>query len=232
MKKILFAVAVVAALFSTQIFAKAKKPKKVMTRPELVDYKGAALGRDIPKWVEAVADGDKTAVKRELKLEGDQMIFVLSKDGTDLDFLKTWVDQIDARVEVASSLETTIANTVETELSAQQVDKETVERKAKMYSAQATNMTLNGLIKINDYWIKTRMLKPGLKKGKKPEDFNERTTYFVVFGIDKAVYDEQLKAAMDNVEDDSDQTEALRNLLTTKCTDALLPPAGSADFAH
>lgn len=226
MKKVLFIIAVLTAV-TAGAFARAKKPKQVAGRPELVDYKGQALGREVPAWVNAIADGDKIALKNELKLENDPMIFVLAKDGDDLDFLKTWVDQIDARVEVASSIETTIASAVETELIAQQKDKDTIERKAKMYSAQATNMTLNGLQKLNDYWIKTRTLKTGLKKAKKDEDYTYRTTYYVVFSIDKNVYQEQLKAALENVNDDDDQTETLRNLLTAKCSDALMPASGA-----
>lgn len=232
MKKLLFAIALIAMITGSSVFAKAKKPKQAAGRPELIDYKGQALGREIPKWVEAIADGDKASLKKAMKLDKDEMLFVLSRDGDNLDFLKVWVDQIDARVEVASSLETTIANAVETELSAQQVETEEVQRRAKLYSAQATNMTLNGLQKLNDYWIKTRTLKTGLKKGKKDEDYTYRTTYFVVFAMDKNVYDEQLQAAMNNVDDDNDQTETLRNLLTVKCSDALMPTSESAKFDY
>lgn len=227
MKKLLFAVAVIATLFAGTAVAKTKKTKQKY-RPELVDWKGQALGQEIPKWVEAVSDGDKAGVKKALKLDKDTMIFVLTREGDNLDFLKTWVDQIDARTEVASSIETTIANAVETELTAQQADTQTIERKAKLYSAQATNITLNGLQKLNDYWVTTRALKLGLKKGKKAEDYITKTTYLVVFGIDSAIYDQQLKAAIENVDDNSDQTEKLRELLTTKCSDALMP--GSTGF--
>lgn len=141
-----------------------KKPKAptYAGRPELIDYQGQALGREIPEWVQAVADGDKAATKKALKIDNKTMIFVISKDGQNLDFLKTWADQIDARTEVASSLKTTIAQTVQTELKAAQMDEETVTRKASMYSAQATNITLDGLQKLNSYW--TRTLKTGVKK--------------------------------------------------------------------
>lgn len=233
MKKLLFVVALIATLFATDVFAakKAKTKKAKNTgRPELIDWKGQAVGSEIPNWVVAVSDGDKNAVKKALKLDSDMMLFVLTKDGDNLDFLKTWVDQIDARVEVASSLETTIANAVQTELQASQTDAETVQRKANLYSAQATNMTLNGLQKLNDYWIKTRTLKTGVKKAKSDADYNTKTTYFVVFGMDQKIYNEQLKAALDNVDDNDDQTETLRNVLTAKCSEALMPNTGDGLF--
>ena len=215
--------AVCCVVLVAATFAFAKKPKNKTGRPEMIDYKGQALGREIPEWVNAVVDGDKSKVKKELKLDDKAMIFVLTRDGDNLDFLKTWVDQIDARGEVAASLETTIANTVEAELEASQIDnQETVERAAKMYSAQATNITLNGLQKVNDYWTKTRTLKVGLKKAKKDDDYIYKTTYYVVFSMDSEDFKNQLEAAFDDVEDNDEQTAFLRGILAAKCQQSLL----------
>lgn len=203
---------------------KSQKPKGAVYaagRPEIFDWQGQALGRELPEWVNCAVDGDKTGVKKALKLERDMQLFLISRAGDNLDFLKTWADQADARAEVSSSLKTTIAQTVQTVLRAQNVDSETVTRKADLYSAQASNITLNGLQKINSYWIKTRRLKTGVKKAKSDSDYEYKTTYMVVFGIDADVYGKQLKAAMDDVEDNDREAVHLRSALTEKCTDTL-----------
>lgn len=202
-----------------------KKPKGAVyeaERPVIFDWQGQALGREVPKWVECAVDGDKAGVKKELKLDKDMQVFLVTRDGENLDFLKTWADQVDARSEVASSLKTTIAQTVQTALTAQNADKETVERKADLYSAQATNITLNGLQKVNSYWIQTRRLKTGVKKAKSDNDYEYKTTYMVAFAIDTNVYNQQLVAALSDVEDNDDQTEFLRGLLTEKCQETLM----------
>lgn len=218
----------VLTMLSGMVYAKAKTAKKpkgavyAADRPEIFDWQGQALGREVPEWVGYAVDGDKAGVKKSLKLDKDMQVFLVSRDGENLDFLKTWADQVDARAEVATSLKTTIAQTVQTALQAQNVDGETVQRKADLYSAQATNITLNGLQKVNSYWIKTRRLRTGVKKAKSDADYEFKTTYMVAFGIDTEVYKQQLAAAMDNVEDNDDQTSFLRGLLTEKCQETLL----------
>ena len=66
--------------------------------PEVIDYKGKALGSEIPAWVKAVSDGAVRKVYKSLELDMNKdKIFVLYNTGNDLDFLKTWTDQVDAR---------------------------------------------------------------------------------------------------------------------------------------
>lgn len=229
-KSFIVCAAVAAAVMVTGCGTTSNKPKGpvyVADRPEIFDWQGQALGREVPTWVEALVDGDKAAVKKQLKLDKDMQLFLVSRDGDNLDFLKTWADQVDARAEVSASLKTTIAQTVQTELTAQNIDQETVQRKADLYSAQATNITLSGLQKINSYWIKTRRLHTGLKKAQSDSDYDYKTTYMVVFGIDSDIYAKQLKAAMDDVDDNDDQTAFLRDLLTQKCQETLVSSVSS-----
>jgi hypothetical protein len=58
--------------------------------PEVIDYKGKALGSEIPAWVKAVSDGAIRKVYKSLEIDlGEDKIFVLYNKGSDLDFLKT-----------------------------------------------------------------------------------------------------------------------------------------------
>lgn len=191
--------------------------------PEIVDYKGKAMGSEIPAWVKAVSDGAIRKIYKSLELDiAEDKLFVLHNKGTDLDFLKTWTDQVDARAEVAASIEQTVAQTVESELKIIQADSQTRERKAKIYSASMTNLTLNGLMKEGDYWIRTRTPKTDVKNPETAGDYIFEYTYYVVFSINKANFDRQISAAMDDVNDNDDQTKFLKEVLTKKLKDSII----------
>ncbi len=223
-KKLLVAMAVAAvcSLASAQSL-KGKDPVMNVGIPEVIDYKGKAMGSEIPGWVKAASDGAIRKVYRSLELDmNEDKIFILYNTGNDLDFLKVWTDQVDARAEVASSIEQTVAQTVESELTARHSDTQTKERKAKIYSASMTNLTLNGLMKEADYWIKTRTPKTDVKEAGKPSDYDIEYTYYVVFSIDKSRFDRQVSAAMDDVPDNDDQTKFLKEVLTKKLKESII----------
>lgn len=230
MRKLLFTIMTVLLCANFATFAKkAKSPKaaKVVNatnKVELIDHQGAAVGIELPNWIKAAASGNNSAVIADLGLKEDSQVFLITRDGDDLDFLKTWADQIDVRGEAVNAIETTISQCVQTELkSSSNIEQEKIDRTANLYSAQMTNLTLNGLKKCAQYWTKTRTLKPGLKRGKKEEDYNYRTTYYAVFAMDGKDFKTQLKAAMDDVPDNDDQTSFLRQLLTAKVSSVLMP---------
>ena len=212
-----------ASLFA-QAGLKGKDPVMNTGTPEVIDYKGKALGSEIPGWVKAVSDGAIRKVYKSLEIDqSEDKIFVIYNTGKDLDFLKIWTDQIDARAEVVNAIETTIAQTVESELKTANVnDAATKEKKARIYSASMTNLTLNGLMKEADYWIKTRTPKVDVKTPEKTSDYDIEYTYYVVFSINKANFDRQMKAAMDDVPDNDDQTKFLKEVLTTKLKDSII----------
>ena len=218
-----------AASISATAFAqnsqnlKGNDPTMNSGTPELIDYKGQALGSEIPAWVKAVSDGAIRKVYRSLEIDpAEDKIFVLFNKGPDLDFLKTWTDQVDARAEVTSSIEQTVAQTVESELKVSQATTQQKERAAKIYSASMANLTLNGLLKEADYWIKTRTPKTDVKNPEKNSDYNVEYTYYVVFSMSKANYDRQINAAMDDVPDNDDQTKFLKEVLTTKLKESII----------
>lgn len=217
---------VLAAALCSSAFCqslKGKDPVMNTGTPEVIDYKGKALGSEIPAWVKAVSDGAVRKVYKSLELDmNEDKIFVLYNTGNDLDFLKTWTDQVDARAEVASAIEQTVAQTVESELKAVQADTQKKERTAKIYSASMTNLTLNGLMKEADYWIKTRTPKTDVKTPEKLSDYDIEYTYYVVFSISKTNFERQVSAAMDDVPDNDDQTKFLKEVLTTKLKDSII----------
>ena len=85
-----------------------------------------------------------------------------------------------------------------------------------------TNLTLNGLMKEADYWIKTRTPKTDVKTPEKASDYDVEYTYYVVFSISKANFDRQVTAAMDDVPDNDDQTKFLKEVLTRKLKESII----------
>ena len=231
-KNVIGLVVLAFAMFSPAFAAKkGKAPKMVAGRPMVIDYQGQATGSEIPAWVQAITDGSQKKVRKALDIGAGDAIFILSNKGNDLDFLKTWTDQVDVRAEVASSIEQIVGQTVVSELEAKEASTQTKERVAKLYSSTMTNLTLNGLTKEAYYWIQTRTMKPGVKKIKSEADYTDEYTYYVVYSIKQSVYNLQLKKALDDVEDNDDQTVFLKSVLTEKLTQTILmPEATNVDF--
>lgn len=188
-----------------------------VNKPVIVDYKGQSFGADIPGWVIDAADGNKKNVAKGLNLSGSK-IWVLSNDGKDLDMLKLWTDQIDGRAEIASSIEQSVADLITANFAASEDEKE---KAVKEFSMRMSNITLNGLEKEADYWTKTRTLKTGVKKAKSDSDYTEKYTYLVVFSMDMKLWEKQIKAAMDDIDENDDQSIMLRDMITSKLMDEL-----------
>ena len=203
---------------------KGEEPVMNTGRPEVIDYQGLALGSAVPEWVIAIGDGSERRVRKSLDIPNSKQIFILQNKGNDLDFLKAWTDQVDARAEIAASVEQTIAQTVQSEMEVRQADSQQKAKAAKIYSATMTNVTLNGLSKEDYYWIKTRTPKVDVKTPKLATDYNYEYTYYVVYTLDKDLYERQVLQAMDDVQDNDDQTTFLKDVLSEKLKSTILMP--------
>lgn len=216
----LLAVCLFAGCSSAKL--KGEGPVMATGTPEIIDYPGIALGKTIPDWVMAIDEGANKKVAKALNLDKNSKIFVVTNKGNDLDFLKTWSDQVDVRAEVASSIEQTIAQSVQSAFEGTDSDIQEKSRAFQIYSASMTNLTINGLEKEASYWVKTRILKEGLKKAKKESDYIIDYTYYVVFSIDNDLFNKQVLSAIADVEDHSNQSEMLKEILSVKLGDQVI----------
>ena len=239
MKRFILSVLTVCALGTmlascgSTLKLKGEEPVMNTGRPEVIDYQGLALGSAVPEWVIAIGDGSERRVRKSLDIPNSKQIFILQNKGNDLDFLKAWTDQVDARAEIAASVEQTIAQTVQSEMEVRQADSQQKAKAAKIYSATMTNVTLNGLSKEDYYWIKTRTPKVDVKTPKLATDYNYEYTYYVVYTLDKDLYERQIAQAMDDVQDNDDQTVFLKDVLSEKLMSTiLLPETEDISFAY
>lgn len=226
MKTKVFAVAsVLALLLSFNVFAAKKKGKEAKIKIEIVNRPGMALGTDIPSWVQAVLEGENKQIAKALKIDlKEQQIFVFSNQGTDLEFLKTWTDQVDVQRQVANSFAIAVGQSANAVFQGTSGD----ENKKKMAIDQTIKalsaMEMNGLLKESQYWIQFRKPKQGVKVNKKsPESsFDYYYEYYVVFVMNRAIYDAQLNAALNGIQDNASETELLKKTLSENLKAPLL----------
>lgn len=220
--------------------AKGESAKMNAGKPEIVDYAGQSLGAEVPAWVYDALAEDKNAVKKDLKLD-NKKLWIIAANGSDLDFLKTWTDTVDVKSQVSNSLKETVANATQatlegTETGGGRAEKtDAMDKAEKQYIGALGNVSIVGLEKEVSYWIQTRTLKVGKKKGKKDSDYNWKYTYYVVYSMDQASFDTQMEAALNNVTDNTEEAGTLRKVLTEKLKNevgitATTPaPANAAD---
>lgn len=229
MKKLISIVLSAAGLFALASCGSTKGikgMKVVANRAELVDWQGASIGKDVPKWVECVNDGNNKGVAKALGIdEKQEMIFVLDGRGSDLDFVKIWVDNVDARREVSTSISQIVATTTTATLSGMQnVDGATKEKMYNDATQMASAIELNGLLKGASYWVKTRTLKVGANSKRATDaDYSVEYTYFVVFTINREIYEDQLNSALKTLEDNTSEEAYLKRVLAEKLSQTILP---------
>lgn len=232
MKKIVAMVLALAALSSMNIFA-AKKGKEAKIKIEVVNRPGMPLGTEVPSWVVSVLEGDNKKVAKALKLE-DKQIFVFSNQNTDLEFLKTWTDQVDVQRQVANSFSMAVgqsANAVFQGTSGDETKKKmAIDQTVKALSA----IEMNGLLKEASYWMQFRRPKQGIKVKKNSPDsaYDYYYEYYVVFAMDKKIYDAQLTAALNGIEDNASETVLLKKALSENLRAPLMDKSADSSVEY
>lgn len=222
--KIFAIVSVLAILASANVFA-AKKAKQAKLKIEIVNRPGMALGTDVPEWVTAVLEGENKKVAKSLKIDlKEYQIFVFSNQGPDLEFLKTWSDQVDVMRQVSNSFSIAVGQSANAVFQGTSGD----ENKKKMAIDQTVKalsaIEMNGLLKEASYWMQFRKPKQGKKITKKSpdSDYDYYYEYYVVFVMKRDIYDKQLDAALNGVEDNASETVLLKKALSENLRAPLL----------
>ena len=186
MKKIscFFVICLVGAISLTSC-ASAPNVKDVSGPTEIIEHKGTAFGVAQPEWVGTVlATPNQKTLSKALGI--DKHIWVVSKSGENLDFIKTWADQVDARAEIGASIKQGISDFVGAHAEGDDSD---IEETVKRYSARASTVMVSGLNKETDWWVlgRTRL--------QKKNEVESKYTYLVVYSMDEDLYQKQIKNA-------------------------------------
>lgn len=190
----------------------AKTAKNKVNKIERVNWQGAEVGREIPDWVEEVADGNVEKVKKQLKLDGYK-IWVFSDRGTDLEFLRAWTDETELMRRIAGSVSTSIATAAEASAEYSSVTDEQ-KKSIKAITTALSNCTITGMDRKASFWVQTRQVRPGLKKAKTESDYIISYIYYSVWAVKEDLYEKQVDNAMKNSKTYADQDPGLRQILT------------------
>jgi hypothetical protein len=217
-------------------FVFAKKAKETKVKIEIVNRPGFALGTDVPGWVQAVLEGDNKSISKSLKIDPKEyQIFVFTNQGDDLEFLKTWTDQVDVQRQVANSFSMAVGQSANAVFQGASNGKETLRQQSIDQVVKALSaMEINGLLKEAQYWIQFKRPKQGVKVTKKSteKDFDYYYEYYVVFTMSRNVYDTQLDAALNGVEDNASETVLLKKALSENLRAPLIDKAADASVEY
>jgi hypothetical protein len=166
------------------------QPAKTIERIRL-DYKGAAIGADIPDWVEWAIDNDYDAITRLSRFRGRVPIINYAQ-GKNLDLLRSWVNNFNIQAQVSRQ----IVNYVEANFGGAQLGtKDSPENQQFLKEVVGTfsNTTINGLSQDLDYWILLRTV------DHTKETETELYNYYVVYSIAEEDLNYQIAQAMGKV---------------------------------
>ena len=194
---VFFAFVVLSGCTTTKVAGSGMKGKSASVKTGkrvIVDYQGATLGKEIPKWVELLVEGQysQPVLKTVMPNLENKKVFVTMGRGDNLDFVQTWSDLVDIETEVAGTLERVAGKAVEAEMKGKasakgkEVDSTELERIINMYRASLVNVRFSGLERIASYWLETQVI-----DGKNIQD--DYFEYYAVWAMDENLFDKQLK---------------------------------------
>lgn len=228
MKKSLLVLAVLSiALLSscgttTTVKGSGMKGKKASIKDSyvnIIDYQGASFGSEIPEWVVAIGDGNYSGEYLSTIMPGvaGKKTFVVFGRGDNLEYTKQWADLVDVEVQVGDEMQRIVGKAVSaaqkgrSKQEGDKADPTKLEQELNMYKQAVSAVELNGLEKIASYWIQKEV-----KANKKDQDSKIYYEYYAVWGMSQKIYDLQLKKALDNVSDNTDEGKALKEALSLK----------------
>lgn len=223
MVSLIMAITCITGCGSTNVVAKSNikgntaKVKKNYV--EIIDYQGASFGSEIPKWVVEIGNGNYASDYLASIMPGiaGKKAFVIVARGDNLEYTKQWSDLVDIEVQVGDEMQRVVGKAVSAaqkgraKQEGDHMDATTLQQELNMYKQAVSAVELNALEKIASYWIK-KEVKP-TKNSKESTIYYE---YYAVWGIDKKQYDLQIKNAMANVNDNTDEGKALKAALSKK----------------
>lgn len=170
------------------------KVRDVSGNVEILEHRGSAWGVPIPEWVpKAMGTTNQAELKKVLGI--DKHIWVFDNQGKNLDFLQNWVDQVNARAEIAASIEQGVGDSVKAQLHGK--SDEDVKKSLDRYSERAEMVMIAGLNKETEWWSRTRT------RLDKKSDYEIKYQYFVVYSLDEQLYKEQIEKAFAGFDDEN-----------------------------
>lgn len=158
-----------------------------VAQTQIIDWKGAAFGEQIPQWARDAINNDYGAISRLPQFDG-KIPVVRANTGKNLAALRAWVNNVDVKSGVATTLSTKVRAKAGGE-GRGNVDG-SYDRYAQELEANFSQVEINGLAQEMDYWTLTR--KVGAD-GKPEDTYN----FVVVYSIDREVFNQQIQQVLE-----------------------------------
>jgi hypothetical protein len=156
------AMALVAASCAAAVFVgcASRAPSKPKQVTEALDWKGASLGQEIPKWVLAANEGSMYV--QQLKEYKDQYAFIVNVNDANREFAIDWVKNT---ANGAAQISTMIATTVNTQAEAATAGQRNadVTRAMEEIRDNMSNASFNNVRMVGDFWILNRNRATGVQ---------------------------------------------------------------------
>ena len=158
MKKTLTVIAAFAALFVALACETAPTPEETKKAqpvtvksypPQILEHKGTAFGRDLPKWMDAALEGSR-AVEKLPDFAG-QYVVVVQQEGSDLAGTQLVAGRMDAQAVIAQMILTRVKDSF---AGAQVGDQNKLETYVERCIKSAADARYTGFVQSADTWVK------------------------------------------------------------------------------
>jgi hypothetical protein len=186
-----------------------------------LDYQGAAIGSDIPTWVEAAVNSDLATIQKMPRFSGKEPV-VDWGTGQNLDLVRSFVNNFN----VSAGISRRITTYVEAEFGGAQLgSKDSPDNRnfVKEIVASFSQTEFSGLAREMDYWIKLRIIDHG--NGTQTEEYR----YYVVYSIPEDVLQYQIDAAMGKISAKTKEQEEIKADVETAMKQARFNKIQQAD---
>lgn len=213
MKKIISAVVcTVAALFAVSCGSTPKATALKTNAQETVydDWQGCSVGAQIPQWVvSALGAATEDDLRKAVGKTEDYRVWMLESTGSDLDALKMLTNNFEIQGHVTAAISQNVARVADRVQTADgKPETAKMDQTAKVVDMVTTNLTLNGLERVNTYWSKYHRIDA---KGNTVPG-SEKYSYIVVMAMKTQHFNQQLDAALAKVNSNTQEDEYLRHL--------------------
>ena len=197
---------------------------------QIVDYQGASTGSEIPMWVKMLNDGQygqKALSKVMPDLEGKK-IFVVTGQGDNLDFVKSWVTLVDIETQVSGSLERVTGKVVtskmegKNEAEGQENNKSQIERTLNDYRIALQDVRIAGLERVAEYWTLIDVIE-------KKKTLKSYYTYYSVWAMNQDIFNRQLEKSLEGINEATTEAAELKKLIKEKLENELSVSSNNAD---
>jgi len=160
--------------------------------PKIIEHKGTAFGRDLPKWIDAALDGHKAVEK--LPEYAGKYVVIVSEDGKDLTGTQLAASRIDAQTTISQMISTQVQDSF---TAAQVGDKDKIESYMERTVKSLSSATFSGFAEEADWWVKLQTYTPDGKAS------DQIYRVIQIWDIDK----DRLMKQIDKVLDDNMKNE-------------------------